>query len=121
MEELKKVTLGPVQLTIEPKTKLLVLKQGNNEVKITRDSVINMKKLKEGKFESNAFSSTITPRNRFSIAQNGTITIVCKDEWEDNVVIVTKHRKLDDLQRIQEFVDRNKTQIAWEREFKGRY
>jgi hypothetical protein len=121
MEELKKVTLDPVQLSIEPQTKFLVLKQGKNEVKITRDNVINMKKLREGKIEANAFCSTLTPRNRFTVAENGTITIVCKDDWSDNVVVIANHRKLDDLQRIQDFVDKNKGRIAWEREFKGRY
>jgi hypothetical protein len=120
MGELKKVLLDPVQLTIEPKTRLLCLKQGENEVKITRDHVNNMRKLREGKYESKVFTSTLTPRNRFSMADNGTITIVCKDDWEDNVVVITKHRKLDDLERIQEFVNANKTRIAWEREFRGR-
>jgi hypothetical protein len=55
------------------------------------------------------------------VAENGTITIVCKDDWSDNVVVIANHRKLDDSQRIQDFVDKNKGRIAWEREFKGRY
>lgn len=121
MEKLKKVFLEPVQLTIEPKTRLLVLKQGENEVKITRDSVINMRKLREGKIESNAFTSTLTPKNRFSIGENGTITIVCKDDWENNAVILVNNNKLDDFKRVQEFVDNNRARIAWEREFKRRY
>ena len=119
MENLKKVTLDPVQLSIEPQTKFLVLKQGKNEVKITRDHVINMKKLREGKIEANAFCSTLTPRNRFTVAENGNITIVCKDDYEDNIVILTN--KFHDLKRIEEFVDKNRARIAWEREFKGRY
>jgi hypothetical protein len=119
MENLKKVTLDPVQLSIEPQTRLLVLKQGKNEVKITRDHVVNMKKLREGKIEANAFCSTLTPRNRFTVAENGNITIVCKDDYEDNVVLLTN--KFHDLKRIEEFVDKNRGRIAWEREFKGRY
>jgi hypothetical protein len=119
MEELKKVTLDPVQLSIEPQTKFLVLKQGKNEVKITRDHVINMKKLREGKIEANAFCSTLTPRNRFTVAENGNITIVCKDDYEDNIVILTN--KFQDFKRIEDFVDKNRARIAWEREFKGRY
>jgi hypothetical protein len=121
MAELKKVELNPVQLSIEPTTRLIVVKQGSNEVKISRDSVINMKRLREGKYETNAFISSLVPRNRFTVAENGTITIVCKDDWSDNVVVIANHRKLDDLQRIQDFVDKNKGRIAWEREFKGRY
>ena len=121
MAQLRKIDLNPVQLSIEPQTRLLVIKQGTNEVKITRDNVINMKKLREGKIEANAFTSTLTPRNRFSMAENGSILIVCKDEWEDNTVLIANHKKLDDLQRIQDFVDKNRTRIAWEREFKRRY
>lgn len=121
MAELKKVELNPVQLSIEPKTRLLVIKQGDNEVKIARDSVVKMKKLREGRIEAMAFTSLLTPRSRFSVAENGTITIVCKDDWSDNVVVVANHKKLDDLQRIEEFVDKNRGKIAWEREFKGRY
>jgi hypothetical protein len=121
MENLKKVTLDPVQLSIEPQTRLLVLKQGKNEVKITRDHVVNMKKLREGKIEANAFCSTLTPRNRFTVAENGTISIVCKDDFESNAVVVANHKKLDDLKRIEDFVNKNKGRIAWEREFKGRY
>lgn len=121
MGNLRKIDLNPVQLSIEPQTRLLVLKQGPNEVRITRDSVINMKKLRNGEIEANAFTSTITPRNRFSLTENGTILIVCKDEWEDNTVMIANHKKLDDLQRIQDFVDHNRAKIAWEREFRGKY
>ena len=121
MEKLKTIDLNPVQLSIEPKTRLLVVKQGDNMVKITRDSVINMKKLREGGFESNVFTSTLSPRNRFTMAENGSITIVCKDDYEDNIVLIANHKKLDDLKRIQDFVDKNRARIAWEREFKGRY
>jgi hypothetical protein len=53
------------------------------------------------------------------VAENGNITIVCKDDYEDNVVLLTN--KLHDLKRIKEFVDKNRGRIAWEREFKGRY
>lgn len=119
--ELKKIELQPVQLSIEPKTRFLVVKQGNNTVKLTRDSVIGMKKLREGKMEDNVYTSTLTPRNRFTVAENGSITIVCKDDYEDNVVFIANHKKLDDLQRIQDYVDKNRSRIAWEREFKGRW
>ena len=113
MANLKTIELNPVQL--------LVVKQGDNEVKITRDHVIKMKKLREGTLPNDCFTSLLLPRNRFTVAENGTITIVCKDEWSDNVVVIANHKKLDDLERIQQFVDKNKARIAWEKEFKGRY
>lgn len=118
MAELKKIKLNPVQLTIEPKTHLLILKQGNSEVKITRDSVINMRKLRNGVFEDNCFTSQITPRNKFTMSENGTITIVCKDDIMTDAVIITKHRKLDDLERVENYVEHHKPYIAWERDFK---
>ena len=121
MANLKNIDLNPVQLSIEPKTRLLVIKQGGNEVKITRDHVIKMRKLREGTLPNGCFTSLLSPRNRFTMTESGTITIACKDEWEDNTVVIANHKKLDDLQRISEFVDKNKGRIAWEREFKGRY
>ena len=108
MANLKTIELNPVQLSIEPKTRLL-------------DHVIKMKKLREGTLPNDCFTSLLLPRNRFTVAENGTITIVCKDEWSDNVVVIANHKKLDDLERIQQFVDKNKARIAWEKEFKGRY
>jgi len=115
------VELSPVQLEIEPKTRLLLIKQGGNEVKLGRESVMAMRKLREGKYESGVYTSSLVPRNRFTVAENGTITITCKDEWSDNVVTIANHKKLDDLERIQDYVNKNKTRIAWEKEFKGRY
>lgn len=120
MGQLKITELKPLQISVEPKTNLLVLKQGDSEVKITRDHVINMKRLRDGSLPYDGFTSNLMPRNRFTIDDNGTITITCKDEWEDNEVIVANHKKLDDLKRIQDFVDKHKRVLAWERDFKGR-
>lgn len=112
--------LNPVQLSIEPKTKLLVLRQNDNEVKLTRNDVNDMKKLRKGLFDLNSFCSSLIPRKRFSMDENGSITISCKDTWEDNTVTLTNHKKLDDLQRVIDFVEGNKPYIAWERDF-GRH
>ncbi len=121
MANLKTIDLHPVQLSIEPQTRLLIVKQGENEVKITRDHVVKMKKLRDGSLPNGCFTSTLLPRNRFTMAENGTITIECKDDWGDNSVTIANHKKLDDLKRIEDFVNKNKARIAWEREFKGRY
>lgn len=121
MEELKKIELDPIKLSIEPQTRLLVIKQGKNEVKLTRDAVLGMKRLREGKIESGVYTSTLVPRNRFTASENGSVSIICKDDWEDNVVVLKKHKKFDDYQRVLDYVDNNKTRIAWDREFKGRF
>lgn len=113
--------LHPVQLSIEKPSRLLLVKQGDNVVKLTRDSVIAMKKLREGFYKDGIYTSQLIPRNRFTVTENGNIVITCKDEFESSVVSIANHKKLDDLQRILDFVEKNKTKIAWEREFRGRY
>lgn len=120
MNELKKVNLDPVQLSIEANTRLLVVKQGDNEVKLTRDSVKAMRSLRNGEKQT-WVNPTLTPRNKFTVSENGFISIVCKDDWASNVVIIANHKKLDDLARIEAFVDKNRPRIAWERDFRGRY
>lgn len=117
---LKKVTLEPVAISIEPKTHLLIIKQDNNEVKLTRNQIIGMKKLREGLIESNVYTSVLMPKNRFTKAENGQITVVCKDDWEDNVVVIDKHKKHDDFERILSFVDKNRAKIAWDKDLKRR-
>ena len=113
--------LRPVQLSIEPQSRLLLVKQGENVIRLSRDSVIAMKKLREGFYKEGVYTSSLVPRNRFTVAENGYISITCKDDLESNVVVIANHKKLDDLKRIIEFVDKNRTKIAWEREFKGRW
>lgn len=121
MSEVNFKDLKPVQLAIEPQTRLLTVTQGDNVVKLTRDSVIAMKKLRRGEFKEGVYTSPTVPRNRFQVSENGYISISCKDNWESNVVIIANHKKLDDLQRILDFVDKNKIRIAWDRDFRGRY
>ena len=113
--------LNPVQLSIEANTRLLLVKQGDNVVKLTRDDVNGLKKLREGGFESNVYTTQIVPKSRCQVSENGFISIACKDEYESNVVVIANHKKLDDLQRILDYVDKNKGKIAWVREFRGRW
>lgn len=117
---LKQITLEPVSISIEPKTRLLSVKQGKYEIKLTRDQVIGMKKLRDGKMESNVYTSSLLPRNRFQMAENGQITVVCKDDWEDNVVVLNKTKKYDDFERVVTFVDNNRAKIAWDKELRRR-
>ena len=119
--------LNPIQITLDKRSRLLQLKQGENVVRITRDCVNKLEKLRKGELKDiggktlNSFTTKLVPLNRCVLAENGYISISCKDEWEDNVVIIANHKKLDDLQRIIDFVDKNKTRIAWDRDFKGKY
>lgn len=121
MAELKKVSLDPVRLSIEPKTKLLVIEQDGNEIKVTRNQVNNLRKLREGSFDGNVFTSTIIPRNRFQMDANGSIVATCINEYNNDTVTIKRHRKVDDLQRIFDYVEKNKGRIAWDRDFKGKF
>lgn len=122
MKELKQVTLEPIQISIEPKTSLLILKQGDSEVKITRTQVRRLKSLKEGEIEDNAFVSLVPQRNRFQMnADTGVIVASTKNGDKDETVVIKKHRKIDDLQRIFDFVEKHKGRIAWDNDFKGKW
>ena len=50
MSNLSNLNFNPVQLSIEQGTRLLVIKQGDNEVKLTREDINGLKKLREGGF-----------------------------------------------------------------------
>jgi hypothetical protein len=130
MSNLSNLNLNPVQLSIEQGTRLLLVKQGDNVVKLTREDINGLQKLHDGGFNEigpkgekllGGYITKLVPKSRCTVDENGSITITCKDEWEDNVVFIANHKKLDDLARIQQFVDKNKGRIAWAREFKGRY
>jgi len=130
MSNLSNLNFNPVQLSIEQGTRLLVIKQGDNEVKLTREDINGLKKLREGGFNEigpkgekllGGYITKLVPKSRCAVDENGSITITCKDEWESNVVVIVNHKKLDDFARIQQFVDKNKARIAWAKEFKGRY
>jgi hypothetical protein len=42
--------LTPVQMAVEPQTRLLVVTQGENVIKLTRDDVNSLQKLRNGEF-----------------------------------------------------------------------
>ena len=117
----KLTDLKPVQLSIEPMTRLLLVKQGDNTVKLNRNDVIGIKRLRGGFYKEGVYTSNLIPKNRCTVDENGNIIIVCSDEYESNVVTISNHKKLDDLSRINEFIDKHRAEIAWEREFKGRW
>ena len=92
--QIKKVSLdSAVKLSIEPKTRLLIIKQGDNEVKLTRDAIVGMRKLHDGENENEAYVSPLIPRSRFTVEKDGSVSIICKDEWESNIILLKKHSK----------------------------
>ena len=117
---LKKVMLEPVQLSIEPQTRLLLVQQGDNTIRMTRDQVNNLKRLRENEFEDNVFTSTIKPTNRFQKNDAGSIIASCVNDYGDDTVVIQNTKRYDDLARITAFVDQNKARIAWSRDFRRR-
>lgn len=122
--------LTPVQMAVEPQTRLLVVTQGNNTIKLTRDDVNNLQKLRNGEFNEigpkgekllGAFRTKLIPQSRCTVDENGNISIVCKDEYENNSIVLANHKKLNDLQRVLDFVKKNNSRIAWAKEFRGKY
>ena len=122
--------LTPVQMAIEPQTRLLVVTQGENIIKFTRDDVNNLQKLRNGEFNEigpkgekllGAFRTKLIPQSRCTVDENGNISIVCKDEYENNSIVLANHKKLNDLQRVLDFVKKHNSRIAWSKEFRGRY
>lgn len=117
---LKKVMLEPVQLSIEPQTRLLLVQQGDNTIRMTRDQVNKLKRLRENEFEDNVFTSTLKPTNKFQKNDTGSIIASCVNDYGDDTVVIQNTKRWDDLARITAFVDQNKTRIAWSRDFKRR-
>ena len=122
--------LTPVQMAVEPQTRLLVVTQGENIIKLTRDDVNSLQKLRNGEFNEigpkgekllGAFRTKLIPQSRCTVDENGNISIVCKDEYENNSIVLANHKKLNDLQRVLDFVKKNNSRIAWAKEFRGRY
>lgn len=119
MKELRPITLEPITISIEPKTSLLVLKQGESEIKVTRTQVIGLRKLQNGEIEGGVYTSAILPRNQFRKTDD-TIVATCDTNDEKHTVVIKKHRKTDDLQRIFDYVEKHRGKIAWDNDFRGR-
>ena len=111
---LKPITNEQIQLGINPTTHMLSIKQGNNVINITRDQVIGLKKLKEGKFDSNTYTGQITPRNVFKLTEAGSIVATCNDQYHEATILINRLG----YKGIMQYVDAKKGKIAWDRDIK---
>lgn len=111
---MKKVTLGQFTLSIDPRTRMLNIQDGSSVISMTRDQVIGLKKLREGGNSNGVYTSTVSPRNRFSIAPTGAITVECNDEYHRDYMTI--NRLL--YKGILSFVETHKGAIAWDRDFR---
>ena len=111
---LKQISLEMIQLGINPNTHMLSVKQGDNVINMTRDQVIGLKKLKEGKFDSNTYTAQITPRNIFKLTDTGSVIVSCNDQYHEATVLINRLG----YKGIMQYVDDKKGQIAWDRDIK---
>lgn len=120
MGNLTKITLKPLEIGIEPKSHLLYIQQGENVIRMTRDEVNNLRKLRNGEFRDNQFAGQVVPRNYYEMKENGNIIVKSTDGDISNTVLIQKCKRFDDVERILSFADLNHGSIAWTRDFRGR-
>lgn len=120
MGTLSKITLKPLEIGIEPRSRLLYIQQGENVIRMTRDEINNLRKLRNGEFRDSQFAGQILPRNYYELKENGNIVAKSTDGDITNTVLIQKTKKFDDVERIVSFADLNHGNIAWTRDFRGR-
>ena len=111
---LKQIALEQIQLGIHPTTKMLSIKQGDNVIHLTRDQVIGIKKLKEGNFETNIYTSKLAPRNTFKLTDTGAIIASCNDQYHEATILINRLG----YKGILNYVDAKKAVIAWDKDLK---
>ena len=115
MKETKKLTrIGgkSINLTIEYPTHVLVVSQGDNEIKLTKDQVNDLRMLKEGtKYKDGVFTSQF-PSNRFEKYDNGNIIIKAVSEFNDGIVVLNS----DQVDKVVRFKDKHRPKITWTRD-----
>ena len=115
MAELKNISLPPVQLSTNKATRFLTVKQGDNEISLSREAINNLKKLRNGGFETNMFSSQML-KNKFSMDAEENVTVTCNED----TIVLRKTKRYDDVQRVLDYTEKHKRYLAWERDFKRR-
>ena len=113
---LKKFSNEQITLGIHPTTRMLSIKQGDNVIHMTRDQVNGLKGLKDGKYETNTYTSWLSPRNQFKLQPTGCILAEYTDEYNQATILINSRG----FKGILDYVEANKGRIAWDREFRRR-
>lgn len=113
---LKPISKEQITLGIHPTTRMLSIKQGENVIHLTRDQVIGLKGLKEGKYETNMYTSWLSPRNKFRLQPTGCILAECTDEYNQATILINSRG----YKGIMDYVESHKGRIAWDKEFRRR-
>ena len=111
---LKQVSLEQIQLGINPITRMLQVKQGDNVIHLTRNQILGLKNLKENKYETNTYTSQITPRNKFKLTDSGSILMTCNDQYHEATVLLNRIG----YKGIMQYTEAHKGKIAWDKDIR---
>ena len=111
---------GPVDIGIDRKARLIVVKQGGQTIRLTKDQVSVLNRLRKGEMPNDGYITTTFPRTRFKVMNEDMISMCSDDGSEKNLIVLKRTRKYDDLERITAFMEANRPRIAWSRDFKKR-
>lgn len=118
MKEIKSIkSIGnqskKIELFTEPKTHVIVVSQGDNEVKLAKDHVNSLRMLKEGTKYPDGVFTTKLPSNRFEKRDNETIVVSSTaSEYNDSIVTLNSAQ----VDKIVRYMEKNRPYITWERD-----
>lgn len=113
-----KITNEPVAITIERPTKMLLIKQGDSQIRMTKNDVNRLQMLRDGRYDG--FINSIT-NYRFRLQPDKKSILVTSTENTDDAVYLTERKRGgDDVVRIQTFRDNNRPRIAFDADIKHR-
>lgn len=113
MKEIKSIgTPRKIELSIEPKTHVIVISQGDNEVKVTKDQVNSLRMLRDGtKYPDGTFTAKF-PSNKFEKHDDNLIVASAVSEYNDSVVMLNSAQ----VDKIVRYMDKNRPYVTWERD-----
>jgi len=113
---LTRINVGDISLSINPHTRTISLKQGDDVIEMTRDQVIGLRKLKNREFETNVYTAQVFPHNTFKLLPSGIVTVDCKESFNSASLTLNAIA----CKSIAQFTENNKGRIAWDRDIKRR-
>ena len=112
MKDIKNVSTRSINLSIEPKSHVIVIEQGDNQIKVTKDQVNDIRMLRDGvKYKDGVFTTSF-PSNRFEKQENGSIVCLAVSETHDGLVTLNKEQ----VDKLVRYMDKNRPYITWTRD-----
>ena len=112
---MERIVNEPIMLSIEPITRLILVKQGTNEATLSKNDVNVVDGLFSGVRTDN-YVSNVTGC-RFSKTEGGVIITNA-----EQTLLLKKRKKGagNDILRLKNFMEVHRPQIAWDRDFRRR-